>query len=175
TVTAGSGTKAYGAADPPLSATATGFTAADAATIALTVLRAPGEAVGSYATTALATGAAVSNYIVTYLGGTFTIVNHAPVAHDEGYVTNENVVLTVPAPGVLLNDTDVDPGDTLTAVLAADGTFALKLSWTAVVGATSYDVKRATVSGGPYDTIATAVRAAGYTDAGVAEGTVYYY
>ena len=43
TVTAGSGTKAYGTADPALTATATGFTAADALTIALTATRAAGE------------------------------------------------------------------------------------------------------------------------------------
>ena len=41
TVTAGGGTKAHGTADPAHSATATGFTAADALTIALTATRAP--------------------------------------------------------------------------------------------------------------------------------------
>ncbi len=40
TVTAGSGTKVYGTADPALTATATGFTAADAATITLSATRA---------------------------------------------------------------------------------------------------------------------------------------
>src|SRR2546428_3413210 len=73
TVTAGGGTKAYGASDPGLSATTqTGFTAADAATITVTATRAAGETVGSYATTATATGAALSNYSVTYVAGTFT-------------------------------------------------------------------------------------------------------
>src|SRR5206468_10929373 len=49
------------------------FTAADAATIALSATRASGEAVGTYATTATATGAALSNYTVTYVPGSFTI------------------------------------------------------------------------------------------------------
>ncbi len=46
TVTAGSGTKVYGTSDPALTATATGFTAADAATITLTPTRAAGNSVG---------------------------------------------------------------------------------------------------------------------------------
>src|SRR5207247_4995719 len=77
-------TKAYGAADPPLSATATGFTAADVLTIALAATRAPGETVGDYATTATATGAALSNYTVTYVAGTFSITKGAAIvtAHD---------------------------------------------------------------------------------------------
>ncbi len=44
-------------------------------------------------------------------------VNDAPVAANDSYSTDEDVVLTVPAPGVLTNDTDVDAGDTRTSVL----------------------------------------------------------
>ena len=44
-----------------------------------------------------------------------TPVNDAPVAANDAYATNEDTTLTVAAPGVLANDTDVD-GDTLTAV-----------------------------------------------------------
>src|SRR5438094_2456805 len=79
TVTAGGGTKAYGTADRALNATATGFTAADALTIALTATRAPGETVGSYVTTATATGAVLSNYTVTYVAGSFGITTAAEI------------------------------------------------------------------------------------------------
>jgi len=44
--------------------------------------------------------------------------NAAPVANNEAYSTNEDTPLTVAAPGVLGNDTDVD-GDALTAVLVS--------------------------------------------------------
>ena len=44
--------------------------------------------------------------------------NDAPVAVDDAYATTEDTALTVAAPGVLGNDTDVD-GDPLTAVLVA--------------------------------------------------------
>src|SRR5439155_1222804 len=47
---------------------------------------------------------------------TITAVNDAPVAVNDPYTTNEDTPLTVVAPGVLGNDTDVD-GDALTAVL----------------------------------------------------------
>jgi len=46
---------------------------------------------------------------------TVTDVNRAPVAVDDQYTTPANTTLTVPAPGVLANDTDPD-GDPLTAV-----------------------------------------------------------
>jgi uncharacterized delta-60 repeat protein len=56
-----------------------------------------------------------------------TTVNNPPGASDDGYATTEDTPLTVPAPGVLANDTDAD-GDPTTAVLAtgpAHGTVAL--------------------------------------------------
>jgi len=43
-------------------------------------------------------------------------VNDAPTASDNSYATDEDATLTIAAPGVLDNDTDVD-GDSLTAVL----------------------------------------------------------
>jgi hypothetical protein len=71
TATAGSGTKVYGAADPALTATSSGFIAADG--IIVSASRAAGENVGSYATAAIASGAALANYAVTYVAGTFSI------------------------------------------------------------------------------------------------------
>src|SRR5206468_1773195 len=50
---------------------------------------------------------------------TVTPVNDAPVAvNDDSYTTPEDTQLTVSAPGVLANDTDVD-GDALSAVLVS--------------------------------------------------------
>jgi hypothetical protein len=47
--------------------------------------------------------------------------NTPPVAVDDAYSTDQDTTLTVAAPGVLGNDSDVD-GDTLTAVLDTDAT-----------------------------------------------------
>src|SRR5262249_20318700 len=58
---------------------------------------------------------------------TVTGVNDAPVARDDAFSTDEDTPLTVNAPGVLGNDTDVE-GDSLTAALVsgpAHGTLAL--------------------------------------------------
>ncbi len=51
----------------------------------------------------------------------------------------------------------------------------VSLTWTAPTGATSYNVKRASVSGGPYATIATGVTATNYSDGTVTPGVRYYY
>ena len=57
---------------------------------------------------------AVDNFVLTV-----TPVNDAPVAADDSYTTNEDSTLTVPAPGVLANDTDVDSA-IITAVKVTD-------------------------------------------------------
>ncbi len=75
TVTAGNGTKVYGTPDGPITASASGFLAADGITVSAT--RAAGENVGSYVTTATAAGAALANYNVTFVPGTFTITRTA--------------------------------------------------------------------------------------------------
>ncbi|MGE3488948.1 MAG: MBG domain-containing protein [Vicinamibacterales bacterium] len=73
-VTAGGGTKTVGEADPALtSTTQVGFDAGDIAGITLDSTRAPGETVGSYATTATATGGNAAAYTITYVPGVFTI------------------------------------------------------------------------------------------------------
>ena len=50
---------------------------------------------------------------------TINPVNDSPTAAGDGFTTMENVVLNVPAPGVLANDSDVD-SDPLTAVKVTD-------------------------------------------------------
>lgn len=50
---------------------------------------------------------------------TLTIQNRAPVAADDSYTTIEDQALTINAPGVMVNDSDID-GDTLTAMLVSN-------------------------------------------------------
>ncbi len=52
---------------------------------------------------------------------TITAVNDTPVATADAYTTNEDAPLSVPAPGVLANDTDPD-GNALTATLVGNAT-----------------------------------------------------
>jgi subtilisin family serine protease len=57
--------------------------------------------------------------------------------------------------------------------LAGDG--KVTLTWSGAAGATAFDVKRGTTSGGPYALLAPDVKAKTYVDANVVNGTTYYY
>jgi len=59
-------------------------------------------------------------------------------------------------------------------VTATPGNGNVTLQWNAFPGATSYSVKRASASGGPYTTVAN-VTATSFTDLKLANGTTYYY
>src|SRR5262249_42748542 len=67
--------------------------------------------------------------------------------------------------------TPPDPPTNLSAT-AGDGT--VSLAWNTSDTAKSYNVKRATTSGGPYTQIATTT-ANTYNDVGLTNGTTYYY
>ncbi len=57
-------------------------------------------------------------------------INDPPVAVDDDYTTNEDTPLVVPAPGVLINDSDVD-GDALTAQLVSGPSHAAAFNFNA--------------------------------------------
>jgi hypothetical protein len=57
---------------------------------------------------------------------------------------------------------------------ATGGNQQVSLAWTTSTGATSYNVKRATITGGPYTTVASPAGIS-YTDTTVTNGTTYYY
>lgn len=61
-----------------------------------------------------------------------------------------------------------------TGLSATAGNAQVALGWTAAAGASSYNVKRATTSGGPYTAIGTSTTAS-YTDTTAVNGTTYYY
>ncbi|TAK96204.1 MAG: DUF1349 domain-containing protein, partial [Verrucomicrobia bacterium] len=61
----------------------------------------------------------------------------------------------------------------LSAVAA--GSTTANLTWNAVTGATTYNVKRSTNSGGAYTTIATGVTITNFTDATLTVGVKYFY
>ena len=71
--------------------------------------------------------------------------------------------------------TRVSPPAAPTGLTATAGNAQVTLAWSAVTGAASYNVKRATISGGPYTTIAGSVTTTGYIDSSVTNGTTYYY
>jgi autotransporter-associated beta strand protein len=64
------------------------------------------------------------------------------------------------------------PPANLTAV---NGHGQVRLTWTASSGLSTYEVKRATTSGGPYTVVATGLTGTSYVDTGLTDGTNYYY
>lgn len=61
-----------------------------------------------------------------------------------------------------------------TGLAATAGNAQVSLTWNGTAGATSYNVKRSTTSGGPYTTIASPT-STNYTDTGLTKGVAYYY
>ncbi|RPH71651.1 MAG: DUF1929 domain-containing protein, partial [Myxococcaceae bacterium] len=61
-----------------------------------------------------------------------------------------------------------------TSLSAAPGSGQVSLSWVASVGASGYQVKRSTVSGGPYATVGCSAGTS-FVDTGLTNGTTYHY
>jgi beta-glucanase (GH16 family) len=70
--------------------------------------------------------------------------------------------------------TPTNPPPVPTGLTTTPGGASVALNWNASSGATSYNVKRSAVSGGPYTKIANPT-ATSYTDTGLASCSTYYY
>ncbi|HXR07214.1 MAG TPA: glycoside hydrolase family 2 TIM barrel-domain containing protein, partial [Candidatus Acidoferrum sp.] len=94
--------------------------------------------------------------------------------------TGGSVVLTASAGGLASATLDLQsnptnsPPATPTGLAASACNLQATLNWGLSFGATSYNVKRAAVSGGPYLTVASDTAIA-YADTGLNNGTTYYY
>jgi fibronectin type 3 domain-containing protein len=168
----------FGAAPPAPPAAPTGLTAT------------PGNAQVSLAWTA--SGGATSYNVkrATVTGGPYTVVATGVTAAsftDTGLVngtTYFHVVSAVNAGGESANSNQTSATPTApppgpppppTGLTATAGNAQVTLSWTASAGATSHNIKRATVTGGPYLVIATGVTATNFTNTGVVNGTTYFF
>jgi len=78
------------------------------------------------------------------------------------------------APEVMALVMSAPPLPPFNLVAGAFGT-RVNLQWSSVVNASTYNVKRAFVSGGPYTTIATGLTNTIYSDTNVVTGTNYFY
>ncbi|MGB2636522.1 MAG: glycoside hydrolase family 44 protein [Candidatus Acidiferrum sp.] len=67
-----------------------------------------------------------------------------------------------------------NPPPTPANLQATAGNAQVSLAWSASTGTTSYNVKRATTSGGPYTKISSPTTA-NYTDTGLTNGSKYFY
>ena len=64
--------------------------------------------------------------------------------------------------------------DAPTNLVATAGNGEVSLSWDSITGATRYNIKKATTSGGVYTNVAETVSTS-YSDTSVTNGTIYYY
>jgi len=93
-------------------------------------------------------------------------------------VSNNSISTTVPSQSITMfvvpagSTTSVPTAPTGLAAAVGNGT--VTLTWNGTGGATSYNVKRSTVSGGPYTTVGT-VTTTSFPDSGLTNGTTYYY
>jgi fibronectin type 3 domain-containing protein len=89
--------------------------------------------------------------------------------------TNGTVVQLTVTPSVRTNDFVWAVPSAPTGLNANGGNAQVALTWTASVGANSYNVKRSTNSGVTYSTIAAGVTSPSYLDTSVHNNTNYYY
>ena len=96
-------------------------------------------------------------------------------------VANNALSTTVPSQSITLfiipGGSVIAPPVAPTGLAAAVGDRSVTLTWNAGGGATSYTVKRGTVSGGPYAPLGTVTNPSptSYADSGLTNGTTYFY
>jgi fibronectin type 3 domain-containing protein len=119
---------------------------------------------GPYSTISSPMGASFTDATVTNGTKYFYVVS---AANSAGESANSNEVNATPA-------APVQPPPAPAGLAATAGNAQVSLVWSVSTGATSYNVKRATMSGGPYVTISSPMGAS-FTDATVTNGTKYFY
>ncbi|MDQ2982572.1 MAG: hypothetical protein M3R70_01410, partial [Actinomycetota bacterium] len=116
--------------------------------------------------TTITTGVTATSYTDTGLTNGTTYYYVVSAMNSSGESPNSNQVSATPQA--------LQPPAAPTGLTATAGHAQVSLNWNASTGATSYTVKRSTVSGGPYTAIAT-VTTTSYTNTGLTNGVTYYY
>jgi cellulose 1,4-beta-cellobiosidase len=116
--------------------------------------------------TAIASGLASTGYTDTGVtnGTTYFYVVTASNLGGESGVSNQASATPLPPPPAAP-----------TGLTATPGNAQVTLTWSASATATTYSVKRTTVSGGPYTAIASGLTSTSYTNTGLTNGTTYFY
>ena len=116
---------------------------------------------------------AVALYASTHPGATAQNVRTALL--NSAITTTSLTGKTVTGKRLDLSSVIAPPIAPPTSLTAVGGNASVSLTWQTVPNATSYIVKRATQTGGPYLTLSTALTANSYTDSTVVNGTLYFY
>ena len=123
-----------------------------------------GTSSGSYSSTQNVSGGTTTSYTWTGLtnGTTYYFVVDATAPQSAGNSVNSAQVSAVPTLGVPIN------------LVATPGNAQVSLSWTAVAGASSYQVWRSTTSGSGYTQVGTP-SGTSFNNGSLTNGTMYYY
>ena len=116
--------------------------------------------------TTIATGVTSTSFTNTGLTNGTTYFFVVSAVNSAGESGNSNQASVTPQPS---------PPPAPTNLAATPGNALVSLSWNASTGASSYNVKRSTTSGGPYTTIATGVTSTSFTNTGLTNGTTYFF
>jgi hypothetical protein len=127
------------------------------------------RATGSGAFSALATVAAnVTSYQSTGLAASTAYSYRVRASNAGGNSAYSNTA------SATTQAVSTQPPATPTGLTATAGNAQVGLSWSAAANAASYNIKRATVSSGPYSTVGTTTSTS-FTNTGLTNGTTYYY
>ncbi|NOU75468.1 hypothetical protein GC098_29485 [Paenibacillus sp. LMG 31458] len=121
--------------------------------------------------TTIAANVTGATYSDTGLANGTTYYYVVTAANSGGESSNSNAASATPAAPLTPVQVPTPP----TNLKATEGNAQVSLTWSTVTSATYYNVKRSTNSGGPYTTIAANVTGATYSDAGLVNGTTYYF
>jgi fibronectin type 3 domain-containing protein len=147
----------------------------------------PGNSLVNLTWSASATAAGYYVKRSTTTGGPYTqIAGTASINYTDSAVTNGTkyfyVVSAYNSAGQSGNSPEVSATPAATVVIppvpsglqATAGDTQISLAWSASNGASSYNVKRSTTSGGPYTTVGSPINTS-FTNTGLVDGTKYFY
>ena len=114
--------------------------------------------------------AVIKEYTVAANGSGQIVVQYVNIPGEDNAKSSgiEVLPITTPPPPPV-------PPAAPTGLAATAGSQQVALTWNPSANTTGYNVKRATNNGGPYTKIASSISLTSYTDAGLTNGTVYYY
>jgi endoglucanase len=133
-----------------------------------TLKRTSGSPTGTYAN--VATGLTTTSYTNTGLTNGTTYYYKLSAANSCGLASADSAASV----GVIPTASCTPPAIP-TGLAAIAGNAQVSLSWSAVSGATSYNVLRSTTSGSGYTPVASNVTTTSYVNTGLTNGTTYYY
>jgi hypothetical protein len=167
---------------PSLSGNSTEVTATPlAAPVGVTAVTSTGNATLSWGNVTGATSYAVLRGNVT--GGPYVTINSTITASpfvDTGLTNGSSYFYVVAAQAtnsLSSNSTQATaiPVAPPTGLSATGNTGNVTLGWTTSLGATSYVVRRGTITGGPYTTVTSSATGTAYTDTTAVNGTTFFY